>query len=169
MAPVKTGTLLDGGPIRCSKWTEKRKAQWKKRYYANVEASRARSRAYYYAHKEEMYAANKRWARANSTKRIADAKKWREDLKQELLTAYGRRCACCGETEIRFLTLEHINRDGAAHRKAKGTYVYPDVRRQGFPKDKYCLLCFNCNHATKTGADCPHKIKLNELTSISAA
>jgi hypothetical protein len=31
---------------------------------------------------------------------------------------YGRVCKCCGETEAVFLTLDHVNRDGAEQRRS---------------------------------------------------
>lgn len=45
-------------------------------------------------------------------------------LKQEMITAYGGGCSCCGETESEFLTLEHLFRDGAAERLAFKKNVY---------------------------------------------
>jgi len=47
-------------------------------------------------------------------------KKWREDIKDKVLAHYGARCACCGETERVFLTLDHVNNDGADHRRSMG-------------------------------------------------
>jgi hypothetical protein len=57
--------------------------------------------------------------------------------------------------------------DGAAHRKellsrgiARGnttTSVYDDVIKQGFPKDRFRLLCHNCNCARGYYGYCPHE------------
>ena len=79
--------------------------------------------------------------------------------REEMLEAYGGKCACprCPETNPAFLTLEHINGDGAAHRKAVGRgHAYADLRRRGWPKEGYTLLCMNCNFATRGGKTCPH-------------
>lgn len=79
--------------------------------------------------------------------------------REEMLEAYGGKCACpkCPETNPAFLTLEHINGDGAAHRKAVGRgHTIADLRRRGWPKDGYTLLCWNCNCATRGGKTCPH-------------
>jgi hypothetical protein len=66
--------------------------------------------------------------------------------KQYLFNAYGSKCACCSESNFDKLTIDHINNDGAEHRKrVGGHYVYDDIIEQGCPKDKYRLLCFNCN------------------------
>lgn len=86
-------------------------------------------------------------------------------LKQEMVGAYGGKCKCCGETIIEFLTIDHINGDGSEHRKrlGKGRKIYADIKAQGFPKDKYRLLCFNCNITLGFYGYCPHhpEIKSN--------
>ena len=35
---------------------------------------------------------------------------------RRVLDHYGRACSCCGETEPAFLTIDHVNNDGAEHR-----------------------------------------------------
>lgn len=75
----------------------------------------------------------------------------------EVQTAYGNRCACCGETEPAFLTIDHINNDGHLHRKSRNHNYYLQVKREGFPKDKYQLLCMNCNCAKAWFGVCPHQ------------
>ncbi len=76
-----------------------------------------------------------------------------------VLDAYGAKCACCGETRRRFLTIEHLNGDGHKHRKALKHRVYFDIYKQNFPKDKYAILCMNCNFARGRGKQCPHDIE----------
>jgi hypothetical protein len=76
--------------------------------------------------------------------------------------AMGEKCECCGEQDIRFLTLDHRNNDGNEHRKSgiQCQQIYLRARKEGYPKDKYALLCYNCNcakaHRSKDGT-CPHK------------
>lgn len=85
-------------------------------------------------------------------------------LRIEVLTAYGKRCVCCGEKEPAFLTLEHTKGDGKAHRGKSGSYTaYVDLKRRGWPKDGYTLLCMNCNWAKRFGeSKCPHKQSISE-------
>jgi hypothetical protein len=73
-----------------------------------------------------------------------------------MLAAYGGRCSCCGETETAFLTLEHLNGDGAAHRREVHDAV-ADLRRRGWPKGEHTVLCMNCNWARRVGR-CPHEM-----------
>lgn len=91
----------------------------------------------------------------------AAAKRGRERIRAEMIAAYGSKCACCGETEPVFLTIEHINRDGAAHRRSlphgSSTSVYYDLKRRGWPKEGFELLCFNCNRASWLLGICPHR------------
>ena len=70
-------------------------------------------------------------------------------------------CACCGETQRTFLTLDHINGDGNKERKALGRSggetFYAHLRKQGYPRG-YQVLCFNCNHGRYlNGGVCPHQ------------
>ncbi|MDY7101563.1 MAG: hypothetical protein S0880_10285 [Actinomycetota bacterium] len=76
-----------------------------------------------------------------------------------MVAAYGGRCACpqCPETNPAFLTLDHENRDGKEHRKRVGSHTYADLRRRGWPKEGFRLLCWNCNAMTRHGQPCPHE------------
>lgn len=78
-----------------------------------------------------------------------------------LIEAYGGMCVCCGESEENFMTVDHIDNDGYIDRKvqkmAGGHVFYARLRNLGYPKDKYQLLCFNCNCAKGFFGECPHK------------
>lgn len=78
-----------------------------------------------------------------------------------MLAAYGKVCTCCGESGLAFLTLEHVNQDGAAHRRAvgeNGQAQLVDLKRQGWPQGAYTLRCYNCNIAAyHNGGTCPHR------------
>lgn len=88
-------------------------------------------------------------------------------LKDRVFSHYGYICACCGETEKGFLTIDHVNNDGAKHRdeltngkgrNGGGTVVlHLDIIRQGFP-DTFRILCYNCNCGrARYGGICPHE------------
>lgn len=71
-------------------------------------------------------------------------------IKREVLTYYGGgKCACiqCGFSDIRALTLDHINGDGASERRQKkgksGVLFYLELRTHKFPEG-YQTLCMNC-------------------------
>ena len=68
------------------------------------------------------------------------------------------KCACCGETQREFLTIDHINENGAAHRKevGKGKTIYKFIIKNNFPNDLQ-ILCFNCNWGKYVNDGvCPH-------------
>ncbi len=69
--------------------------------------------------------------------------------KLEFIAEYGGKCQICGEDHWEFLTLDHTNGGGIQHREGLGigggVSFYTWLRRQGWPKDGYRLLCFNCN------------------------
>ncbi len=73
------------------------------------------------------------------------------------------RCACCGDSHIEFLTLDHVNNDGAAHRKEIGAgQIYDWLIDNGFPAG-FQVLCMNCNFAKGKSRDhvCPHQLERN--------
>lgn len=83
-------------------------------------------------------------------------------LKEEVRAAYGGRCICCGETDSRFLTMDHVNNNGAEHRRQMrggrgcGSHLYSWLKRKGFPKG-FRVLCWNCNSGRAVnGGKCPH-------------
>lgn len=86
---------------------------------------------------------------------------YRLKCKSEALIHYGGnppKCACCGETEIRFLTIDHINNDGAEHRrKMCGSHIYEWLKWNHFPEG-YQVMCWNCNCGRQyNNGICPHK------------
>ena len=86
-------------------------------------------------------------------------RKDRAILKLEAIRVFGGACQCCNEKHPYFLTLDHINNDGAKHREQYSEQqIYREARRQGWPKDKYQLLCMNCNFAKGHFKECPHKL-----------
>ncbi len=76
--------------------------------------------------------------------------------KQEIINAYGGSCACCGETALEFLSIDHINGGGKQHRQNVSS-VYADLKRRKFPQDDYRLLCMNCNFSVGQYNYCPHR------------
>jgi hypothetical protein len=87
----------------------------------------------------------------------AVTKEWRA---RNPLRHYGGdppHCACCGEATDEFLCLDHINGNGAAHRRAVGTKnMYRWANQHGFP-DGFQVLCHNCNCAKGFYGICPHQ------------
>jgi len=85
----------------------------------------------------------------------ARSRRYRDGLKLKVLTYYSDEDLKCKKCEIdvySILTLDHINNDGAEHKrrlakngKASSESVYRDLVKNGFPPG-YQVLCFNCNY-----------------------
>jgi hypothetical protein len=69
-----------------------------------------------------------------------------QKLRSQLLAAYGGVCQCCGESERKFLGLDHINGGGNAEVRRFGSPVrlWWHLKKHGFPPG-YQVLCHNCN------------------------
>jgi hypothetical protein len=103
---------------------------------------------------EELAAFRK--AESDKTKRLNAI------LKDEVFTAYGGwRCACCGETERSFLSIDHMQNNGSKMRKlgihGHSTQFYRWLKKGGFPAD-FQVLCMNCQFGKRMNHGvCPHQ------------
>lgn len=82
-------------------------------------------------------------------------------IRRRVIDKYGGKCACCGELELDFLSIEHVGEWGHIHRKILGTRspwtLYDDLTTYDYPKEKIIVLCFNCNMGQRRLGECPHK------------
>src|SRR5690349_8754931 len=76
----------------------------------------------------------------------------RVNRRKKILNALGNKCIVCGESRYEFLTIDHILNDGAQHRKELygnsrkgGDDLYVEIIKLGIPKDRFQILCYNCN------------------------
>ena len=93
-----------------------------------------------------------------------------QKLKREAFEAYGGPiCACCGEKEYLFLSIDHVNNDGNLHRRSlqRRGVRYHQLKRAGWPNNPPLqVLCMNCNWGKdKNGGICPHVSKRLMLLS----
>lgn len=127
---------------------------------------------------KDKYKKDGKWYQCTSCKMPGDrarGKKYRDNLKEKVYDHYGRTCVCCGEIEMIFLTLDHINNDGAAHRRkiignnrrdgACGPQTYRWIIKNNFP-NSFQVLCLNCNWAKSRGG-CPHQ-KTSKLAATQS-
>ena len=83
----------------------------------------------------------------------------RQRLRLEILIHYGGsipQCACCGESHIEFLSIDHINGGGKKHRNLLGGGFYNWIKKNNFPTG-FRVLCHNCNQSYGSYGYCPHK------------
>ena len=84
-----------------------------------------------------------------------------ERKRRTIFSWYGTKCACCGEAEYYFLTLDHVNSDGAQERALLGgqQQVLNRLWKEQRVSLQYQLLCYNCNCAREMCGTCPHQWK----------
>lgn len=126
----------------------------------NLEARREQSRQWRLKNGDKHRADSRRYALEHKQEISEKLKKSRREIKQTIVDGYGGACACCGERALEFLTIDHVNGDGADHRRSLGTkqsrVLYLALIAQGFPAG-FRVLCFNCNSALGFYGYCPHR------------
>ena len=73
--------------------------------------------------------------------------KARAKVRLDMIVEYGGECKNCEISDIDVLEIDHINNNGAEDRRNNlyGYNLYRHLKKIGYPKDKYQLLCKNCN------------------------
>jgi len=79
--------------------------------------------------------------------RKIEKKNYKTKLKQLVFKTYGGECKFCQVNNINYLTIDHIDNSGSVHRKEIGQDIYTWLKLNGFPKDNFQILCFNCNYS----------------------
>lgn len=71
-----------------------------------------------------------------------------------------RRCNCCGETQLQFMQIDHINNDGYKNRKLiKQSNIENWILKNNYPEG-FQILCANCNFGRRINKGvCPHQLK----------
>lgn len=90
-----------------------------------------------------------------------------ERAKELVYSYYGKLCNCCGETEVKFLEIDHVDNNGAEHRQMLGKLsIYVWIVNNNFPAN-FQILCANCNVGKyRNGGTCPHKNILKLVVNI---
>ena len=120
-------------------------------------------RKYRETHRGECNKRSRERMRANPEPHRIAVRKYQMKLRLEVLTTYGGnppQCACCGESYIEFLAIDHIGGGGNKHRKQIGQgwgRLYLWLKRQGYPPG-YRVLCHNCNMSLAFYGYCPHQV-----------
>lgn len=123
------------------------------------------------AYKEKHNAYMREWRLKNQERFKASQKRAYNKMRYDCLSHYAGgtpACKCCGEAEILFLHIDHVNGDGADHRRALKAEIgyYPGgnnlpywLKKNGYPEG-FQVLCANCNLGKRIAKDCPHALKL---------
>jgi hypothetical protein len=143
--------------------------------YRDPERKRESDRTYVERNREQINARKAAWARAhpetyqrwyqeNKAHRQEYKRQWSYKYKLQVLLHYGGnppQCACCKESMIGFLTVEHQNGTGKDHRAnikvgaEGGQLIYRWLVVNNYPEG-FEILCANCNLARGWYGACPH-------------
>lgn len=127
-------------------------------YYRDHAQTLSNRKQYCQDNKSLIKAINDKWDASHPEFIAFYVKECNRHLKMEVLLAYGAECFCCQETDFYFLTLDHKNNDGAAHKKErKNTSLYRWAKKNDYPEILQ-VSCWNCNSGRAVnGGICPHK------------
>lgn len=118
-----------------------------------------RGQKYYRANRERLLESKRLWAKNQGETLLARRRelyashRWKamqesRDLdKLAVINVYTNgegTCRHCGQGDIDVLCLDHINDDGAAHRKEIGREAFRWAIRNDYPPI-FQVLCYNCN------------------------
>lgn len=135
--------------------------EWAERSREHI---RQKRREYHEANREQIIDRVNKWVKENPQKRRKNYLAYYYRLQDAAIRAYGGyKCKWCGIDEPLVLTLDHINNDGAEHRKELGTLggapFYRWLKENDYP-DGFQVLCMNCNHAKhRNGGVLPDTLK----------
>ncbi|GAG27721.1 unnamed protein product, partial [marine sediment metagenome] len=107
---------------------------------------------------------NRKSYRKHCTAYRATRRAYCASLRRDALQAYGNKCACCGEEQELFLSIDHIDGGGTQHRKEisggkGGHHFYLWLKEEEYPPG-FQTLCCNCNWGKyRNNNTCPHQEK----------
>ena len=147
---------------RCKKCSSAGGGKWRSRHREQVNAAARLRREddleFFLA--KERNESRRSYAKPDS-RRKKSSKAWSRRVKQITVDAYGGHCECCGEDRLVLLTMDHINNDG---KQDRGRNIYRIAQQAGFPRDRFRLLCWNCNIGRfKNGGTCQHWLDARNL------
>lgn len=82
--------------------------------------------------------------------------------KTRVIAQYGSKCTCCRENDIDKLVIDHVKGGGSQEKRSypsRNVYFFLDGKSVN--KEKYQILCQNCNQAKASYGQCPGHRKLS--------
>jgi len=87
------------------------------------------------------------WKERKKARAGQRAHKRRTTLKRKVIAHYGGKCEWCYTTDVAVLCIDHIENDGADHRRElgfNGASTYAWLKKNRYPQG-FQVLCANCN------------------------
>lgn len=145
----------------CNECMDRAAVEWQQQ---NRERLLAWRKANYQQNQAKNIAKAQKWNAENSGQQRRNNQKRYHRLREAVFMAYGGyECACCGENERMFLTIDHVENDQCEYAKKYGRphtggFLYKWLADNNFPAD-FQVLCHNCNQGKRlNGGVCPHRV-----------
>lgn len=118
-----------------------------------------KDKKWYLLNRKKVIERSRLWQKNNPDKAKQQKLRANRRLRKEILEHYGLVCKCCGETQVKFLSIDHINGGGNKHRKevVGHSSIYQWLKTNKYP-DGFQTLCHNCNMSKGFYGECPHTI-----------
>lgn len=161
---TKRGTTATRNRAKAKAWRDANPDKVQAYEERRAEKKRAYTRAWNAAHKEQRLSYWREYYRTHPERRAyynergkARRRQREHALRLRVLAHYGSVCACCQESTLEFLTIDHIEGGGVQHRKGiPSGNIYRWLEANGYPAG-FRVLCMNCNWATRWEETCPHQ------------
>lgn len=144
----------------CNECMDAAHEEWQR---ANRERLLAWRREYHAKNRVKRTEQAKAWNAENRERQRANRQKTYWRLKEQAYAAYGGYvCACCGETEPMFLSIDHVNNNQREYAKKLGQFhtgakLLKWLEENNYPQGEFQILCHNCNQGKRlNGGVCPH-------------
>lgn len=145
--PISAFSNKASGKFGVASWCKKCAQIWKNEFRKKDPETLERHRSY----------ARKYWNEPERRKKFNALQiKRHHELRRNALDAYGGKCACCQESRIEFLAIDHVDPKSKKCRTECGTKLYRMVKKLGYPPE-FQILCHNCNMAKGFYGECPHQ------------
>lgn len=145
----------------CRECVSRRVKAWAETSKDRIRENRKR---YHKENREKIIDRVNKWVSENPDKRRKNALAHYYRLQDAAIMAYGGyTCRWCGIDEPLVLSLDHIDNDGAEHRKKLGfkggARLYNWLKQNGYPQG-FQVLCMNCNQGKhRNGGVLPPSLK----------
>ena len=139
---------------RCLECRKEYYREYRKKNADKIKTYRNQYMSTTYKNKKADY--DKEYRDRNKEKIRKRSVQYNQRIRLDAISRYGGICSCCGESELGFLSIDHIEGGGNKHRKTFKTSIYRWLKKNNYP-DGFQILCHNCNMAKAFYGMCPHQ------------
>jgi len=119
---------------------------------------------------DKIHKHNREYQLSHKLEKAVQGRQYALKIRIEILTHYGNgklSCVRCGFSDIRALSIDHINGGGNEHRKVEG-YFYTQLKKKGFPEG-FQTLCMNCQFIKRDEKkECANGHKPHKILTLKA-